>query len=271
MEEAPMRHRSRVEFKPVFEHVERRALLSAGPVAAGKAHPLEAISTQIGVGRPTGPFLVNATTPKELNIYVFGEGTGKHAFRPLKDISRKQIVINGVTFKDVKVRPGPVDESRHGIRDAIITVSPRSALNLSPGATSLTISGLIQPGTPLAHERWSATAPITVTAKAAQQYQAFVQVTIPPEGPAAQSIFVIITPGGVRGPFTIYKGINSPFQTDLSTNPTGFNFAFSAYRSGAYATAIPAGGYSLTRSSAPLYYLTVYTLNNINYVTLRPA
>ncbi len=102
-----MRHRSRVEFKPVFEQVERRALLSASAVTAAKAHPLEVISTQIGVGTPSAPFVVNATKPNQLNIYVFGERIGSHAFRPLEDISRKEVVINGVTFKDVKIRKGP--------------------------------------------------------------------------------------------------------------------------------------------------------------------
>jgi hypothetical protein len=212
---------------PVFEHVERRALLSASGVAAAKAHSLEVINTQIGVGSPSGPFLVNATTPHELNIYVFGERTGSHAFRPLRDISPKEIVINGVTFKNAKIRSGPVDESRDGIRDAIITVSPRSKIDLTPGTTSLTISGLTRPGTPFAHETWEGTAHITVSGTAAQPYQDFVAITLPadyPEKTLAFRVKVFPPSGGKEEYKEIGRGETQTFATDNATGTHAIAF-----------------------------------------------
>jgi hypothetical protein len=270
-EEASMRHRSRVEFKPVCEHVERRALLSAVAVAAAKAHPFAVVSTQIGVGSPSGPFVVNATTPKELNIYVLGKRIGSHAFRPLEDISRKEVVINGVTFKDVKIRSGPVDAN--GIRDAIITISPRSAIGLSPGSASLTISGPTRHGNPFAHETWEGTAPVTVVAGAPgpTSYQGYVRITT---SAAFQSIYIKTSPGSGWIPFTLYSGKPSNFQTGMGTDPSKFEFAFSAYANGdkpSYIYFNNGNGFSTNPSTRPTYNLTVYTQGIFNYVSLVKA
>ena len=51
----------------------------------------------------------------------------------------------------------------NGIQDAIITISPRSALNLAAGVRTITISGKTLASSPLPNETWTGSASVTVT------------------------------------------------------------------------------------------------------------
>ena len=50
-------------------------------------------------------------------------------------------MVNGVAYPNATIRADPVDENGDGITDAIITITPRSNLNLPNGSNSITISG----------------------------------------------------------------------------------------------------------------------------------
>jgi hypothetical protein len=218
-----MRKRSRVEFKPILESVERRALMSA----AAAAHPLEVISTHIGVGSPFGPFTINATTPRHLDIYVMSERNGRHSFRPFADISRGGVVINGIEYRNVKIRTNPVDENGDGIRDAIITISPRSAIGLTPSTTSLTVSGMTRPGTAVAHEVWTGTASISVGGTAEQPFTAYVKLfyRAPQQGAAALQITLKATPGKPASQWRLPPGDVLEFQTANGIGAHMFEFS----------------------------------------------
>ena len=220
-----MRKRSRAEFKPILEAVERRTLLSASAAAPAAAHPPQVISTEIGVGSPLGPFFISATTPKDLNIYVMSERDGSHSFRPLADISRHGVVINGVTYHNFKIRRAPVDENGDGIRDAIITVAPRSAIGLTPGTTILTVSGMTRPGTAVAHEEWTGTASVTVGGTAEQPFTAYVTLFYrAPQGNKLQ-INLKATPGKPGKEYTLKAGIPANFYTATEAGLHSFYFS----------------------------------------------
>src|SRR5262249_45918163 len=51
----------------------------------------------------------------------------------------------------------------NGIPDAIITISPRSALGLTSGLNNITITGQTLPTSPLANQTFTGTATVTVT------------------------------------------------------------------------------------------------------------
>jgi hypothetical protein len=204
--------------------------MSASPASAalGQRH---VISTQIGVGSPFGPFTVNPTKPQSLNIYVFSERIGSHAFRPFAEIARRGVVVNGVTYHDVKIRRDPVDENKDGIPDAIITITPRSAIGLMAGKTNLTVSGLIRCGTPLAHDAWSGTAPITVSrgvGGTAQPYTAYVAITLPSNtGSAFVNFTIFATPGNPNGlNQTLYPGQTGKYYTANGTGAHMFVLKF---------------------------------------------
>jgi hypothetical protein len=281
-----MRNSSRFHFKPVLEPVEKRALMSASTVSAAAFQQRPVISTQIGVGSPSGPFTINATKPQDLNIYVFSERIGNHAFRPFAEIARRGVVINGVKYHDVKVRRDPVDENKDGIPDAIITITPRSALDLSPGTTSLTVSGLMRPGTPFAHDAWSGTAPVTVVGGAGgggggtvQPFMAYVRIRF--EGTPFVSFKIIATPGDPNG---LNQTLNPGQTGSYFTAPgTGTHMFVVKFFSGFIvkdgkkvptfnASPVKIGGpdqpslrqYGLIESSAPIY-TAVFTGGCCNY------
>ncbi len=124
------------------------------------------ITTNIGVGTPFAPFSINATTPATLQIYVFGTTSTTPNFMPVKDINPATVVVNGVAFPNATLQqdPNTNDYVPAGIPDAIITITPRSALNLAPGTTTITISGSTLSTSPLPNETWTGSAtPVTVT------------------------------------------------------------------------------------------------------------
>jgi hypothetical protein len=123
------------------------------------------ITTQIGVGVPistTGVFSVNGAAAT-LNIFVFSNATISPPFAPVTQILKGSIKVNGVAFPNAIIAQDPVDENKDGIPDAIITISPVSALNLTTTTTTLTITGLTNPTGANANKTWGGTASILVT------------------------------------------------------------------------------------------------------------
>jgi hypothetical protein len=121
------------------------------------------IVTQIGVGQPFGPFVVNPTTPTTLQIFVFSNANVTPAFDPVRDIDPTTVVINGVRFPNATITKDPVDENKDGIEDAIITITPRSNIGLTTATTTFTISGQTLASSPNANKTWTGTAAITVS------------------------------------------------------------------------------------------------------------
>jgi len=126
-----------------------------------------AITTTIGVGTPFAPFSINNTTPAALQIFVFGTTTTTPNFLPVVDINPATVVVNGVAFPTATIAADP-NVNNHvpaNIPDAIITISPRSLLNLTAGTTTtITISGSTLASSPFGVETWTGSAtPVTIT------------------------------------------------------------------------------------------------------------
>jgi hypothetical protein len=123
------------------------------------------IVTQIGVGTPFAPFSINATTPANLQIFVFGTTTASgQTFQPVRDINPATIVVNGVAFPNATLLPDPNQANWvNGIQDAIITITPRSSLGLTNGTNTITISGQTLPTSPLAGSTWTGSTSVNVT------------------------------------------------------------------------------------------------------------
>lgn len=125
------------------------------------------ITTQIGIGTPFAPFSISATTPAALPIYVFGVAATATtpAFMPVNDINPATVIVNGVAFPNATLAQDPNTANYlNGIPDAIITITPRSSLNLTPGTVTFVVSGQTLPNLPApAVETWTGTATVTVT------------------------------------------------------------------------------------------------------------
>ncbi|MDX2038935.1 MAG: integrin alpha [Isosphaeraceae bacterium] len=120
-----------------------------------------AITTTIGIGQARGPFIINATTPAALDIYVYSNASSSPVFRPVTDIDPTTVVVGGVAYPNATVAADPTDQNGDGITDAIVTITPRANLNLSNGAQTLTVSG--RTTTAAGNNRWTGSASVTVT------------------------------------------------------------------------------------------------------------
>ncbi len=122
------------------------------------------ITTTIGVGTPFAPFSINASTPANLQIYVFGTTTSSGTFEPVRDIDPTSVVVNGVAFPNATLTADTNQADWvNGIQDAIITITPRSSLKLTAGTTTITISGKTLTTSPLSPDTWTGSATVTVT------------------------------------------------------------------------------------------------------------
>jgi hypothetical protein len=122
------------------------------------------ITTQIGVGTPFAPFSINASTPANLQIYVFGTTAANGGFQPVRDINPSTVVVNGIAFPTATLTPDPNTANWvNGIQDAIITITPRSSLGLTAGTRTITISGGVRATSPLVGKTWTGSATVTVT------------------------------------------------------------------------------------------------------------
>lgn len=125
------------------------------------------LSPVIGVDQPPlasgGPYPVSATTPNTVKIWV-NSIAGTNPFTPFTDINLNTITVNGVAFTppNVTIQQIP-DENGDGIPDAILTIQPRSALQLTTATTTFTLNGQTLPNTPNPNQEFSSTVPITVS------------------------------------------------------------------------------------------------------------
>ena len=123
------------------------------------------VTVPIGVGTPFAPFTISATTPANLQIYVFGSTATTPNFMPAVDINPATVKVNGVAFPTATIEQDPdtANYTPAGIPDAIITISPRSALNLASGTVTFTITGQTLATSPLPNFTWTGTATVSVT------------------------------------------------------------------------------------------------------------
>jgi FG-GAP repeat len=122
------------------------------------------IQTTIGVGQPFGPFNINATTPANLQIWVFGSTSSTPNFTPVTDINPTTIFVNGVAFPNATLTPDPnTADFVNGIQPAIITISPRASLGLSNGSQTITITGQMVDTSPLFPLKWTGSAQVNVS------------------------------------------------------------------------------------------------------------
>ena len=115
------------------------AFIVQGGLITVKIPTAGSISTTIGVGTATAPFSINAVTPAALQIFVFPNVSINPPFMPV-DIQltgTANVVVNGVSYPNSPVVQDP-DTANYigGIPDYIVTISPRSSLNLAPGTTT---------------------------------------------------------------------------------------------------------------------------------------
>ena len=107
-----------------------------------------------------------STRPRRrtLQIYVFGSTATTPSFMPVDDIDPTTVKVNGIAFPTATLdKDTNTANYLNGIPDAIITISPRSSLNLSNGSQKFTITGLTLASSPLPNYTWVGTTTITVT------------------------------------------------------------------------------------------------------------
>jgi hypothetical protein len=153
------------------------SVTSTGRAGAGGAFVVEgnflpvqtpvsnAIPVTIGVGQePPGPFIVSATATAALDIFIQSNNTVSPPFIPLRDIDPTTIVVNGVPYPNATIRADPNgDVNLDGIPDAIVTITPRSRLNLLSTTTTFTVTGQAPATSPNAGNSFLGTAAITVS------------------------------------------------------------------------------------------------------------
>jgi FG-GAP repeat len=207
------------------------------------------ITTTIGVGTPFAPFSISASTPANLQIYVFGTNSTSPPFTPATDIDPTTVVVNGVAFPNATLTPDPNQADWvDGIQDAIITISPRSSLNLVAGTRTITISGQTLASSPLPDETWTGSASVTVTGSSS--------------GGGSSSLLAVAAGGPV-----LETTFNSPFG---ATQYTPTISAFSAYNYAPIPLSVAISQYL----PAPGFNERIYAYNHPgkhlqNYLTIR--
>ena len=93
-----------------------------------------------------------------------------------------------VPQRDHRARPEHRPTISNGIPDAIITISPRSALNLATGVDTITITGQTLATSPLPNYTWTGTATVTVTGGSVTPVIAAAAGV--PTGPVLETTFV---------------------------------------------------------------------------------
>jgi len=147
------------------------------------------VTTQIGVGTPFAPFNINATTPANLPIFVFGSLTTTPSFMPVLDINPATVKVNGVAFPAATLVQDPnTNNYLNGIPDAIITINPVSALGLKNGLNVITITGQTLATSPLPNFTWTGTATVNVTGGTVTPVVS--AIGAPATGPVTETTFV---------------------------------------------------------------------------------
>jgi hypothetical protein len=141
----------------------------AGWMLEGAFIPLQTpvvsnLTSTIGVDAPfSPPFRVNATTPADLEIFVFSNtASGNPNFVPLRDLDPATVKVNGVAFPNATIVADPVDENNDGLQDAIITINPRSAIGLTTATTTFTLTARTLSSSPNSGKSYSSSTSIIV-------------------------------------------------------------------------------------------------------------
>jgi hypothetical protein len=166
------------------------ALIVQGGLITVPIPPSNTVTTQIGVGTPFAPFSINATTPANLQIFVFGSLTTTPSFMPVVDINPATVKVNGVAFPNATLVQDPnTNNHLNGIPDAIITINPRSALKLPTGVDTVTITGQTLATSPLPNFTWTGSASVTVTGGGVPT-PVISAVGAPATGPVLETAFI---------------------------------------------------------------------------------
>ena len=131
----------------------------------GVPTPISQITSTIQVDSHNGPpFVVSATTPNTLIIFVFSNANITPTFNPVTALNPATVTVNGVAFPNATISADPIDENNDGIPDAIITISPRSE-NGPAGepASPFTLTAKTLANSPFAGQRYSSSTSIVVT------------------------------------------------------------------------------------------------------------
>jgi hypothetical protein len=117
---------------PAVEPLEGRALMSVAPS--------QVIFPIIGINSASAPHIVPITNPQTFQIFVLSQA-GPTPFVPVHDLLPGSIQIDGIPARTASIRPDLIDQNGDGIQDAIITITLRSPLHLTPGTNVLGIGG----------------------------------------------------------------------------------------------------------------------------------
>jgi hypothetical protein len=158
---------------PGYQALTGRANAGGGEILEGASlNPLQqtgptasTITTLIGAGSKAvagATYTLSATSPANLQIFIDSTTASNPAFNPFRDIDPTTVVVNSVAFPNATIVQDPIDENGDGIPDAIITITPRTNLNLTTD-TTLTITGSTKSTSPNAGKTFFGQALISVT------------------------------------------------------------------------------------------------------------
>jgi hypothetical protein len=122
-----------------------------------------AITSPIGVGEVSPPFVVNPTTPDDLTIFILSAGSNTPGFTPPRDINPDTIVVQGVALPDPSTFTNEGDLDGDGIDDASFIFSPRSLLGLTTATTTLSVTARTLQTSPFPNRRYNSSAAIRVS------------------------------------------------------------------------------------------------------------
>ncbi len=140
------------------------ALVVEGGLITVPIPSVNTVTVPIGIGQARGPFNINAKTPANLPIYVFGS-TGPPLFMPVTDIDPTTVTVDGILFQNATIQqdPNTGDYVTPDNPTAIITINPRAALGLTNGVHVITVTGKTLASSPLPNYTWTGTATVTVS------------------------------------------------------------------------------------------------------------
>ncbi len=158
------------------------------------------------IGDYYGSATLASATPKTIEFVVLSQA-GVKPFAPLSALVPGTIKVDGVSFRDVSIRPDPIDVNADGIPDAIVTVSTRSALRLPVGLGLLTVTGTTRfraAGHPVV---WASSAAIDVLPSGAGSggqitlYNGYINIINDTGGTVYDSLLTNTPPGGNVTPY----------------------------------------------------------------------
>ena len=144
-----------------------RSQAGAAFLAEGAFVPLatpvsQVITSPIGVDGVRPPFVINATTPADLTIYILGAGASPATFVPPRDINPATILVNGVPLPDPGTFTNVGDVDGDGVDDAAFIFTPRSLLQLTRATRQITVTARTLGNSPLANQLYQGVANVTV-------------------------------------------------------------------------------------------------------------